>query len=450
MIKPVEINYQSYAMTDDKSRGRLTVERFDENDFRSQFQHDRDRIIHSKAFRRLESKTQVVISHESDHNRKRLTHSLEVMQMADSIAYALGVNLFLTQAIALGHDLGHAPFGHGGERALSAILLSHNLAGYQHNCQSLLIANQLERSYRETGGLNLMVETRDGILKHTSIKDDNKIRIDYYDNQVDQVRKYPITIEGQIVRIVDEIAQRTHDTDDGLRSDRIDINDLLGQPIMKLITEAMLVSCGLTRDAILERYKKERVETISKIIVAMIKFYVINVIKTSMENINEMSIKTVEDVQASDSLIVKLAPKLSDSDEMFQKQFLRPHFYSHYEVKRMDARGDYFIGQLFKAFKKNPRQLPEREYQDYEKAAKKDMDRNDIGGDSMCVEKGCAYKVVTEDMDETTSFSCPMQKKLGRACEGVRAIVNYIAGMTDRHANLEYSRLYLPPEISRM
>ncbi len=204
LMKTFEKHYHKpYAMTDEKSQGRLldipTTE-----DHRSQFQHDRDRIIHSKAFRRLESKTQVIVSNESDHNRKRLTHSLEVMQISDSMAYALGVNMSLTQAIALGHDIGHTPYGHGGQKALEKILEDHGLPGFKHNYQGLLVVNKFEDRYMDEGGLNLMFETRDGILKHTSI-DSKKYNIRDYDDQLDGNRLWPITIEGQIVRIVDEI-----------------------------------------------------------------------------------------------------------------------------------------------------------------------------------------------------------------------------------------------------
>ncbi|KKL51099.1 hypothetical protein LCGC14_2298890 [marine sediment metagenome] len=252
--------HKPYAMTDEKSQGRLldipTTE-----DHRSQFQHDRDRIIHSKAFRRLESKTQVVVSNESDHNRKRLTHSLEVMQISDSMAYALGVNMSLTQAIALGHDIGHTPYGHGGQKALEKILEDHGLPGFKHNYQGLLVVNKFEDRYMDEGGLNLMFETRDGILKHTSI-DSKKYNIRDYDDQLDGNRLWPITIEGQIVRIVDEIAQRTHDTDDALRTGRIEIDELLDQ---KIIIKVLDDNNDITVKTIKTDIRQNKGRTISKI-----------------------------------------------------------------------------------------------------------------------------------------------------------------------------------------
>lgn len=448
MIEPLEINFKAYAMTDNKSRGRKISEEVLKGDFRTEFQHDRDRIIHSKSFRRLESKTQVVISQESDHNRKRLTHSLEVMQMADSIAYALGANIFLTQAIALGHDLGHAPFGHRGEKTLNAILKDHDLPGFKHNYQSLLIVNKLESGYRDSVGLNLMYETRDGILKHTSIKDD--IPINYFDHDLDNGREYPVTIEGQIIRVVDEIAQRSHDTDDGLRTHRIDVHELLKQKIMKEIMEFN----KLKKEDLITDFKKDDVKVISKIVVAIIKYYINDVVETSLKNIHENKILDYQDVCNNDILLVDFSKAIRDKDTVFQKNFLQPNFYSHYEVKRMDSRGNYFIRQLFKAFKKSPGQLPVRDFEAFEDAVADDLSRNEITFNRVCSKEGCIYKAkqkyISDEISGEEKDACPLQKKKNHACDGIRALVNAIANMTDRHANLEYSRLYLPPEISRV
>lgn len=444
MIEPLKIKFKPYAMTDDISRGRREKEDALSDDFRSQFQHDRDRIIHSKAFRRLESKTQVVISHESDHNRKRLTHSLEVMQMSDSIAYALGVNIFLTQAIALGHDLGHAPYGHIGERTLSEILKDHDLPGFKHNYQSLLLVNKLATGYRDDAGLNLMYETRDGILHHTKLRDD--IVLDYYDTELDKKRKYPITIEGQIVRLVDEIAQRSHDTDDGLRTHRITLHEILQQPI----TKSILTVSKLKESELAELFKTDQAKAISKIVVAIIKAYILDAVKTTYINIKRMGIKKYADVGKSGDLIVTLSKGFKKMDGDFRDDFLYPNFYGHYEIKRMDARGHYFIRQLFKAFKKNPGQLPENDYERFTTAMNNDLMANKLRIVRNCGLDGCVYKARNRYVSGEKKNKCPLQKKKGRACEGIRVIINSLAGMTDRHANLEYSRLYLPPEISRM
>jgi dGTPase len=440
----LEIKFKPYAMTDDKSQGRQDTEKSVKDDFRTQFQHDRDRIIHSKAFRRLESKTQVVISQESDHNRKRLTHSLEVLQMADSIAYALGVNIFLTQAIALGHDLGHAPFGHGGERTLDEILKDHGLPGFKHNYQSLLIVNKLETRYRDVGGLNLMYETRDGILRHTKVK--KEIPIDYYDKILASKRRFPITIEGQIVRIVDEIAQRTHDTDDGLRSGRIDLQELITQKIMKKV----LSLSQINSKSLVENFKSETGKTISKIVIAMIKCYVLEVVRTSTKNIDKFNITSYADVKGKDLPVVSFSPAFEVIDESFKKDFLQPEFYSHYEIRRMDSRGNYFIKQLFKAFKRNPGQLPQKVFMAFKQAIKSDLDSRGLTFSRDCAQKGCLYWTKDKYISEEQKNKCPIQRGAKCACEGIRVIINYIAGMTDRHADLEYSRLYLPPEVSRI
>lgn len=440
----LEIGFKPYAMTDDKSQGRQDQEKIVEDDFRTHFQHDRDRIIHSKAFRRLESKTQVVTSQESDHNRKRLTHSLEVMQMADSIAYALGVNIFLTQAIALGHDLGHAPFAHGGERTLNEILKDHGLAGFKHNYQSLLIVNKLETRYRDVGGLNLMYETRDGILHHTTIKKD--ISVEYYDKMLDPKRQFPITLEGQIVRIVDEIAQRTHDTDDGLRTGRIDLRELLEQDIMKKFIELGHIDPKL----LIENFRTETGNTISKIVVAMIKSYVLDVVRTSLKNIDKYKISIYADVKDKDLPIVSFSPDFEKMDLIFQNDFLSPNFYSHYEIKRMDSRGNYFIKQLFKAFKRNPGQLPQKVFASFQQVVKDDLRKRELTFARDCSTAGCLYSTDDKYISDEQGNKCPVQLTAKCACEGIRVLINYIAGMTDRHANLEYSRLYLPPEISRI
>lgn len=442
-----QINYQPYAMVDELSQGRAIKE--DKDTLRTCFQHDRDRIIHSKAFRRLESKTQVVLSNESDHNRKRLTHSLEVMQISDTIANALGVNIFLTQAIALGHDLGHTPFGHGGEDALKDILADHNLPRFKHNYQSLLVVNRLEERYREEGGLNLLFETRDGILKHTKTRDD--IPIDYYDSHLDNSSN-PITIEGQIVRIVDEIAQRTHDTDDALHTGRIKLEQLLKQDIMIKV----LSFNNMNKSSLSSSFEKNKNIAISKIVRAMINFYAWNVIVNSKKNLKLYKIKTYEDVIKAEPPIVAFPKEIDTIDEKFQKAFLRPRFYDHFQIKRMDSRGKYFIKQLFKAFKKNPGQLHERDFDKFNASVLSSLEKAEINDASKiagtCKKGGCSYIenyklcfVSEKSMNE--NLQCPLQKQGRPACEGIRAIVNYIASMTDRYANMEYARLYLPPEI---
>lgn len=449
-----------YAVNDYNSRGRKTKEYFHPEDYRTAFQHDRDRIIHSRAFRRLEAKTQVVLIHESDHSRTRLTHSLEVGQISESIAISLGLNTFATLAIALGHDVGHTPFGHTGERALSDILDDFGLNRFKHNYQSVLVVNKLEKRYKKSDGLNLMWETRDGILKHSKIK--SYMDMDYYDCELDNDKKWPLTLEGQVVRIVDEIAQRTHDTDDGLRTNRIDINELLKQDIIKDAIKAN----NLNAQDILEGFSNERNLIISTLIVSMIKYYVLKTIENSRYNLNKFDIKSYNDVLNSKDLIINWDDKFTKKDDLFSKEFLRPRFYEHHEIKRMDSRAEFFLKQIFKAFKKHPKQLPEYTHDLFVESVKFHLSkfaetgeedfsreiRGILNNDKLKCEDTCSYLPKSKypnEKQKKMSF-CPLLKFDKSACEGIRVIINHIAGMTDRYAHLEYSRLYFPPEISRM
>jgi dGTPase len=462
MAKSYKIS--NYAITDEQSQGRQSLEKFDRKDPRCSFQHDRDRIIHSRSFRRLEAKTQVVLIHENDHSRTRLTHSLEVSQMAETVAMSLGLNIYATQAIALGHDVGHTPFGHTGERALSDILEDYNLDIFKHNYQSLLVVNTLEKRYGCDNGLNLMYETRDGILKHSSLKR-GKIDLKYYDLELNDEVDFPITMEGQIVSIVDEIAQRTHDTDDGLRTGRINIKDLLDQ---KIICDAIKVNKHKKIDLI-KLYDENKKFSISTIIVSMVKYYILKIMENSKKNINIFNIKSYSDVLNSKNQLICFNNSLKAEDDKFRTEFLMPKFYEHHEIKRMDSRAEYFLKQIFKAFKNHPKQLPELTYKIFiekvKMSLKKIIDeindeniRNDIGNhlkileDKFICGNGCGYipKSKFPNKDQESKSFCPLFKNGMKACEGIRVIINHIAGMTDRYAHLEYSRLYYPPEISRL
>lgn len=452
-----------YAVTDQNSKGRKTEEDFHSDDYRNAFQHDRDRIIHSRAFRRLEAKTQVVLIHESDHSRTRLTHSLEVGQISESIAISLGLNTFATLAIALGHDVGHTPFGHTGERALSNILKDFGLDGFKHNYQSVLVVNKLEKRYKKTDGLNLMWETRDGILKHSGLKD--WMNLKNFDNELDDTPAWPRTLEGQIVSLVDEIAQRTHDTEDALRTKRIDINELVGQEIVK---EALKAN-NLKPEELIYNFTKESSLTISTLIVSLIKYYVLNTIMNAKKNIEKYSIETYDDVINSKQLIIDWDDDFKQKDKDFQKGFLYPKFYEHHEIKRMDSRAEYFLNKIFKAFQKHPKQLPEPTHRlfldsvrshllEYTKSEEKldgkfltEIDNFLTAEKLKCID-ACDYipKSKYPNENQIEKSFCPLMKFNKPACEGIQVIINHIAGMTDKYAHLEYSRLYFPPEISRM
>lgn len=451
---------RAYAVTDEHSKGRKKDEDFHQADYRTGFQHDRDRIIHSRAFRRLEAKTQVVLIHESDHSRTRLTHSLEVGQISESIAIRLGLNTFAALAIALGHDVGHTPFGHTGERALSDILVDFGLDRFKHNYQSILVVNKLEKRYQKSDGLNLMWETRDGILKHSSLKND--IDLNYYDFELDSKLPFPITLEGQIVRLVDEIAQRTHDTDDALRTNRIDISELVEQKVVK----DAIAANNLNSKDLVSGFSKERNLIISTLIVSMIKYYLIKTIENSEENIKKFSIKNYKDVINCKELIIDWDKEFHKNDTDFVKKYLKPQFYEHYEIKRMDSRAEFFLNQIFKAFHKHPKQLPQFTHNLFIESIKshllnlkKSKDekfsaaiRKLLESPKLQCSETCAYIPRSKYPNESqikNSF-CPLMQFNKGACEGIRVIINHIAGMTDRYAHLEYSRLYFPPEISRM
>jgi len=452
---------RAYAVTDINSNGRKTKEEFHLKDNRTAFQHDRDRIIHSRVFRRMEAKTQVVLTHESDHIRTRLTHSLEVGQISESIAIILGLNTFATLAMALGHDVGHTPFGHTGERALSNILLDYGLERFKHNYQGLLVVNKLEKRYNQSDGLNLMWETRDGILKHSSLKDD--IDLNCYDSQLKDTPKWPVTLEGQIVRIVDEIAQRTHDTDDALRTNRINIGDIVKEEIVKEAIDAN----KLNGKDLVSSFPNQKSIIISTLVVSMIKYYLYKTIENSNHNFKKHKIKSFKDVKASKNLIIDWDKEFTEKDKIFADDFLKPKFYEHHEIKRMDSRAEYFLNQIFKAFVKHPKQLPENTHKLFVEAVKLHLselaktkknkslssDITDIlKAEKMKCEDTCSYipKSKYPNKSQVENSSCPLLKNKKEACEGIRVIINHIAGMTDRYAHIEYSRLYFPPEISRM
>jgi len=363
-------------------------------------------------------------------------------------------------AISLGHDVGHTPFGHTGERALHDILKDFGLGRFKHNYQSVLVVNKLEKRYQKSDGLNLMWETRDGILKHSSLKNDMDLK--YYDQDLDDELEWPVTLEGQIVRLVDEIAQRTHDTDDALRTNRVDISELVKQNVVK---DAILAN-KLNSNDLISEFSKNRSLIISTLIVSMIKYYVLKTIESSKINIKRLRVKKFDDVIKSEELIIDWDKKFSEKDSSYVKGFLKPRFYEHYEIKRMDSRAEYFLKQIFKAFHKHPKQLPQYTHNLFIDTVKESLSRlvnktdeslssaikEYLKSDNFKCGDTCSFIPQSKYPNSTqieNSF-CPLLKFNQDACEGIRVIINHIAGMTDRYAHLEYSRLYFPPEISRM
>jgi len=329
----------TYASNPDTSRGRRHNE--DKAIGRTEFQRDRDRIIHSAAFRRLEYKTQVFVNHEGDLFRTRLTHSIEVAQIGRSIARSLGLNEDLTEAIALAHDLGHTPFGHAGQDALNKCMHEHG--GFEHNLQSLRVVDMLEHRYASFDGLNLCFETREGILKHCSRKNAETLG-DVGERFLSGEQP---SLEAQLANLADEIAYNNHDVDDGLRSGLITIDQL---------REVALFERHLAKVETLYPGLKDR-RLVHETIRRMINTLVLDLMRESAECIRRSGIITSDDIRRTPPLITFSDQIRNESLEL--KRFLRTNLYQHYQVLRMTSKAERIIESLFKAFGDDPRLLPE-------------------------------------------------------------------------------------------
>jgi dGTPase len=328
----------AYAAREDNSLGRVHAEAAPSE--RSQFQRDRDRIIHSTAFRRLEYKTQVFVNHEGDLFRTRLTHSIEVAQIARSIARALRVNEDLAEAVSLSHDLGHTPFGHAGQDALNECMREHG--GFEHNLQSLRIVDVLEERYGAFDGLNLTFETREGILKHCSPARAQTLGA----LGTRFIERTQPTIEAQICNLADEIAYNNHDVDDGLRSGLITLDQLQQVPIFARCRSEVLV--------LYPQIAGRRMihETIRR----MINAQVVDLVEESRHRIAAASPKSIEDVRGGPALVAYREAMRAEQRAL--KQFLRTELYRHYRVLRMTAKARRIVAELFDAFYGDPKLLP--------------------------------------------------------------------------------------------
>lgn len=369
----------SYAAHSTASRGRRFAEA--PTTARTEFQRDRDRIVHSTAFRRLEYKTQVFVNHEGDLFRTRLTHSIEVAQIARSIARNLHLNEDLTEAISLAHDLGHTPFGHAGQDALNACMKDYG--GFEHNLQSLRVVDELEERYGAFDGLNLMFETREGILKHCSLPNAEQL------GEIGRrfIEKKQPTLEAQLANLADEIAYNNHDIDDGLRSGLLTIEQLDEIDFFaRHRREVMAVFPGIAGRRMIN-------ETVRRMINAL----VVDLIQTSGQAITMAQVQSLEDVRNA-------PPLISFSEEMRReaillKRFLRENLYRHYQVNRMTAKARRIVQELFAAF-----------------------------------------------MEEPTLLSPDYQAADGDPMRQARRVADYIAGMTDRYAIREHRRLFVIDE----
>jgi dGTPase len=364
-----------YAVAERNSRGRVHAE--PAPSWRNEFQRDRDRIIHSSAFRRLEYKTQVFVNHEGDMFRTRLTHSLEVAQIARSVARALQLNEDLTEAIALAHDLGHTPFGHAGQHALNACM--REFGGFEHNLHSLRVVDLLEQRYPGFSGLNLLFETREGILKHCNR--DNAMRLGELGRRFLE-RRQP-SLEAQLANVADEIAYNHHDIDDGLRA--------------SLIPLSKLREVDLFRDV--ERTVRERwpdldaKRTRYTVIREMLNRFVLDLIETSRARLAAAQPADIEGIRAATAPFVDFSAPMREQ-HLALKRVLRLELYEHAQVHDMAQRSQRIVTALFTAFMQKPTLWP-----------------------------GQLAPLLAD----------PQQR--------AQQIADYVAGMTDRYAMAEHDRI---------
>lgn len=368
-----------YAAHEEHGKGR----RYDEPAaaYRGEYQRDRDRIVHCTAFRRLVYKTQVFVNHEGDLYRTRLTHSLEVAQIARTVARVLRLNETLVEAISLAHDLGHTPFGHAGQDALNACM--REFGGFEHNLQSLRVVDELEAKYADFPGLNLTYETREGILKHCSRKDAREL------GELGRrflERRQP-GLEAQIANVADAIAYNNHDVDDGFRANLISLDELRQQPLF-----------GEQYLEVHERFPElEDRRLIYEIIRRMIDTVVTDLIDNTTRNLEALAPQSIEDVRAERGPVVGMSEAVSTKHDAL-KQFLGRNLYRHDTVRQMTERAKSMIEVLFDRYMSDPGQMPDE-------------------FSSVATAKGA---------DESSK---------------ARVVADYIAGMTDRFAIKEHDRL---------
>jgi dGTPase len=382
-----------YACDPDHSRGRQFVE--PPSRTRSPFRRDCDRVIHSTAFRRLKHKTQVFVFHEGDHYRTRLTHSLEVAQIARALARQLGLDEDLTETLALAHDLGHPPFGHAGERALDACLKEHG--GFDHNAQTLRVVTSLEHRYPNFDGLNLTWESLEGIVKHNgplagaggaAHRRDGGIPVGIveFDQVYDLELSSFASLEAQVAAIADDIAYDAHDIDDGLRADLFAVDDLKVMPL----------TAGMIAD-IDKRYGSlDRARRGAELVRELISRLIGAVVSEARSRLEATRPKSADDVRHCGRQLVAFSPDIADAEKAI-KAFLKQHMYRHERVMRVMREAEQIVVDLFARYQKTPSDLP--------------VEWRDGGAN----ESGAAR---------------------------ARRIGNFIAGMTDRFALTEHQRLF--------
>lgn len=353
-ISNINFNYQSraiYSANPQTSRGRLFYEPM--NTTRSPFQRDRDRIIHSNAFRRLKHKTQVFIADESDHYRTRLTHSIEVSQIARTLARTLCLDEDLTEAIALVHDFGHTPFGHAGEDALNEAMAHYG--GFDHNAQALRIVTQLEQRYANFDGLNLTWETLEGLVKHNGpllgpYANNKDILIDIlqYNTKQDLQLDCFAGLEAQCAAIADDIAYNAHDVDDGLRSQFLTLDQF----------EQVSLTAALLKEIQKEHPKLDQTRLGYELVRRQITTMVNDVIKQSQENLVRIKPKSINDIYHAKQTIVTFSPTMTIHEKEL-KNFLYKNLYYHDQILDRRNRAKYIVQKLFDCYYNNPAKMPE-------------------------------------------------------------------------------------------
>ncbi len=373
-----------YATDPANPRGRLYAE--EESLFRSPYQRDRDRIIHASAFRRLKHKTQVFIEHEGDYFRTRLTHSIEVAQVGRTVAAALGLNVELTEAVALAHDLGHPPFGHTGEEALNALMEPYG--GFDHNAQALRIVTDLERHYAEWDGLNLTWETLEGIAKHNGpVVGDIPYALAEYNARHDLELNTHASAEAQVAALADDIAYNHHDLHDGLRAELFSTDELAELPILDRCFGAVDKKYpGLN-------YYRRRHEALRRFFGILVE----DVIVLARRTLADLDPHSVHDVRHAGQMVIRFTPEIW-TDLKVIREFLFHRMYRAPKVVEMRKEVTAMINDLFPFFMANTDELP---------------------------------KQWRKDVADCTSET-----------EIARIVLDYIAGMTDRFAIQEHSRLF--------
>lgn len=387
----IDFELAPFAVDETKSRGRLFHEDYHDYKYRSVFGRDRDRIINSASFRRLQYKTQVFVNHEGDHYRTRLTHSLEVAQIARWIAGALKVNKDLAEIVSLAHDLGHTPFGHAGEDALNEKM--HEFGGFSHNAHTLKLITKLETSFIEFEGLNLSWEMLEGVVKHNGrVSDTSKLQdyIKEYNAKHDLDLIHSPSLEAQISAISDDIAYNNHDIEDGLRAGLFSIEELFSLPLIgKIYQEILAKYPNIKRESLVGEAKK-------RLTLEM----VIDVIETTKKNLQENTITNENDVRQCENFLVHFSCEMEKAHQAIKK-FLMQNMYRHSVVNHMTMNAKKIVSGLFDFYIQSPNRLPN--------------ERAEI-----------ALKISKEKNDQT---------------DLAILISDYIAGMTDRYAIKEFEEL---------